>query len=106
MRAGRGGGDLSHGLQQGRAVMGRGPGAAQRAILDALTAADKVWLTIPELAERTGRSERQVRTAVHGLEARELAAVSYGCIGWKGRGDYGRWVRADSDNRQMSEWKP
>jgi hypothetical protein len=84
--------------------MGRGPGAAQRAILDALTAADTWWLTIPDLAERTGRSERQVRTAVHGLETRELVVVTYGHTGWKGRGDYGRWVRANGAPVKDGGW--
>jgi hypothetical protein len=75
--------------------MGRGPGIAQRAILAALEADQgNAWLTVPELAERTGRPPRQVRTAVHALEARGLVVITKGATGWKGRGDYGRWVYA------------
>jgi hypothetical protein len=79
--------------------MGRGPGTVQRAILAALEAdRDNLWLTIPELAERTGRSARQVRTAVRALEARGLVVLTRGATGWKGRGEYGRWVRVHDDD--------
>lgn len=79
--------------------MGRGPGTAQRAILDALAASVEPWLTIPDLAEATGRSPRQVRTAVHALEARGLVAITTGETGWRGRGDYGHWRHAGPSER-------
>jgi hypothetical protein len=84
--------------------MGRGLGPAQRAIIEALEAdRDHFWLTIPELAKRTDRSPRQVRTAARALEARGLVAITKGATGWKGRGDYGRWVYP---RQRFYDWTP
>jgi hypothetical protein len=69
--------------------VGRGLGSTQQAILSVLEASSHNWLTIPQLAEHTSRSPRQVRTAVHALEARGLVVITKGATGWKGRGDYG-----------------
>jgi hypothetical protein len=72
--------------------MSRGLGTAQRGILGALADAVRDYMTVPELAQATGRSERQVRAAVRALEGRALVVVTRGCTGWRGTGEYGRLV--------------
>ncbi len=72
--------------------MSRGLGTAQLGILGALADAARDYMTVPELAQATGRSERQVRAAVRALEGRALVVITRGCTGWRGTGEYGRLV--------------
>jgi hypothetical protein len=73
--------------------MSRGLGAAQRAILQALRDDEEYALTTPELAGRLRRSQRQIRRAVHALEARGLVIITSGFTRWRGAGEYGHKVK-------------
>ncbi len=77
--------------------MGRGIGKTQRRILDELAAADADGLTVVELAECVGASDRQIRRAVHALADRELVVLTKEHGGWKGEGRYGRLVSRRED---------
>jgi hypothetical protein len=59
-------------------------------ILDLLAAEEEQRsLTVADLAERCGRSPRQIRTAVTALEHRGLVVLTRGHLGWRGAGEYG-----------------
>lgn len=73
--------------------MPRGIGKTQQRILDELAAATDSWcLTVVDLADRLGISDRQVRTAVYSLYRRDMVVLTKEHAGWKGRGEYGRLV--------------
>jgi hypothetical protein len=84
----------------------RGLGTAQRDILGALADAARDYMTVPELAQVTGRSERQVRAAVRALEGRALVVITRGCTGWRGAGVYGRLVELPHFNPDQPELEP
>ena len=86
--------------------MSRGPGTAQRAILAALADAEGDYMTVPELAQATGRSDRQVRTAVRSLEGRALVVITREYTGWRGAGEYGRLVALPHFNPDQPELEP
>ena len=46
-------------------------------------------------SQKLGRSARQVRIAVHALEARGLVVVTREYQGWRGEGEYGTLVERD-----------
>jgi biotin operon repressor len=72
----------------------KGIGKTQQRILDALADEKKYLpLTVPDLAERIGCSERQIRRAVHSLEDRGLVVITRENMRWKGYGEYGRLAR-------------
>jgi hypothetical protein len=79
--------------------VGRGLGLLQRAILTTLEETTgegaELWaLTVAQLAERTGRSARQVRHALDALESRGLVVVSrHECISTTP--NVGRWQVED-----------
>lgn len=79
---------------------------AQRAILAALADAEGDYLTMPELAQATGRSDRQVRTAVRSLEGRALVVITREYTGWRGAGEYGRLVALPHWNPDQPELEP
>lgn len=87
--------------------MGRGLGKAQLSILAAL-GYRREPMTTAALAEWSGRSARQVRTAVDALERRGLVVVTREFIGMKGRGEYGpmtMWTRDDDDpDKIVRDW--
>ena len=73
--------------------MGRGVGKTQQTILDQLVGEQEfLALTVTELAQRVGASDRQIRTAVRALERRGLVVITKEHIGWSGRGEYGPLV--------------
>ncbi len=73
--------------------MSRGIGKTQQRILDELAATTNRWyLTVVELAERLGVSDRQVRRAVHSLHGHGLVVLTKEHADWKGSGEYGRLV--------------
>jgi DNA-binding transcriptional ArsR family regulator len=91
--------------------MGSGIGKTQQRILDALGSApwhgtlagdehggmiagppERDGMTVMQLAERVGVSDRQVRTAVRALERRGLVVITKEQIGRSGRGEYGPLV--------------
>ena len=75
--------------------MSRGIGKTQRAILDALANEHEFpTLTVMELAERIGVSDRQTRRAVRSLEDRALVCVSRGHT-WHGTGEYGPLIERE-----------
>jgi hypothetical protein len=86
--------------------MSRGPGTAQRAILAALADAVRDYMTVPELAQATGRGERQVRAAVRALEGRALVVITREYTGWRGTGEYGRLVALPHWNPDQPELEP
>jgi hypothetical protein len=47
-------------------------------------------LTVVDLAQRVGKSDRQIRAAVHALERRGLVVLEKRSGGFKGEGQYGR----------------
>jgi hypothetical protein len=70
--------------------MGTGLGKTQQRILDALAGEqENVALTIKDLAQRVGVSDRQMRAAVRALERRGLVVITKEFIGWTGVGEYG-----------------
>src|ERR1017187_1791017 len=69
--------------------MGHGLGTTQQTILGTLEASDQLALTTAALAEKLGRSPRQIRTAVHALEDRGLVKITKEHVGWHGAGEYG-----------------
>lgn len=73
--------------------MSRGLGTTQQAILRTLAEHEYSALSVAELAERVGRSPRQVRTAVHALARRGAVVITREGIGWHGAGEYGRLAR-------------
>jgi DNA-binding transcriptional ArsR family regulator len=75
--------------------MSRGIGGTQRAILDTLESVAEQfrWLTIADLAERLGRSDRQIRSAVRSLEGRGLVKDTREQVGWKGWGESGPLIQ-------------
>ena len=88
--------------------MGRGLGLLQRDILTTLEETTgegaEVWaLTVAQLADRTGRSARQVRHALDALESRGLVVVCrHECIGMTP--NVGRWqVEDDSPWQRVPE---
>lgn len=86
--------------------MGQGLGKAQHSILDVLGAADDYALTVPDIAERIDRSERQVRAAVRALESRSLVVVTKGYTGWNGRGEFGPYISYVEFDRKDKEFTP
>jgi hypothetical protein len=71
--------------------------------LELLRESEYLAMTTAELAEATGRSPRQIRTAVHALEARGEVVLTHEHLGWAGRGEYGRMV--DYDNLYFDDRK-
>jgi predicted ArsR family transcriptional regulator len=68
----------------------RGIGKTQQRILDELDASERQTpLTVVELAERIGVSDRQIRRAVHALANRKLVLLDLEPGGRKGQGRYG-----------------
>ena len=83
--------------------MSTGIGKTQQRILSELESVAGQYnaLTVMELSERLGCSDRQIRKAVHSLAERDLVVLTKEHGGWKGRGEYGlvksrRWL-SDSD---------
>src|SRR5659263_163054 len=64
--------------------MSRGIGKTQRRILDELVANDRAALTVINLAEWIGVSDRQIRRAVHALADRGLVVLTKENGGWAG----------------------
>lgn len=60
--------------------MSRGLGRTQRDILDVVQ--HELW-TVPELADKLGKSQRQIRTAVYALRERELVYTRRWSGGWQ-----------------------
>jgi DNA-binding transcriptional MocR family regulator len=73
--------------------------------LDALAASGDDWRTTAELADTTGRSLRQVRTACDALERRGLVAVTRGYIGWSGTGEYGQPKQRREFDFETRKWR-
>ena len=71
--------------------MSRGIGKTQRRILEELAATEEEALSVVELADRIGVSDRQIRRAVHALADRELVVLTKGW-NWAGGGKYGPLV--------------
>jgi hypothetical protein len=63
-------------------------------------------MTVPELAQATGRGERQVRAAVRALEGRALVVITREYTGWRGAGEYGRLVALPHYNPDQPELEP
>jgi MarR family len=76
--------------------MSRGIGKTQRRILDELAANDRAALTVIDLAEWIGVSDRQMRRAVHALADRGLVVLTKENGGWAGEGRYGPFWSAPS----------
>src|SRR5260370_2600282 len=74
-------------------TMSRGLGQAQRTILATLADDADYALTTANLAERLGRSQRQIRTAVDALERRGLVVVTRGHVALNGERKYGKVTR-------------
>jgi predicted ArsR family transcriptional regulator len=72
----------------------RGIGKTQQRILDELAGSGRQTpLSVVELAERIGVSDRQVRRAVHALADRKLVLLDLQLGGRKGQGRYGPPMR-------------
>ena len=83
--------------------MSTGIGKTQQRILSGLelVGAEGIRaLTVMDLAQRVGISDRQIRRAVHSLADRDLVVLTKEHGGWKGQGEYGKLVsrRWSSDN--------
>jgi predicted ArsR family transcriptional regulator len=76
--------------------MSRGIGKTQRRILDELAANDRAALTVIDLAEWIGVSDRQMRRAVHVLADRGLVVLTKENGGWTGEGRYGPFKAGES----------
>lgn len=78
--------------------MSRGPGDTQRGLLTALADTDHNRSTIDDLATTCGISPVQTREAIRSLERGGHVVVTKGCIGWKGRGEYGPPTHGRTDD--------
>jgi AraC-like DNA-binding protein len=62
----------------------------------AARAAAHNWLSVADLAQRIGCSDRQIRRAVRSLESRRLVVITRQQLGQKGVGEYGPLVQRES----------
>ena len=69
-------------------MVSRGIGRAQQSILDMLNQEREIaeYLSVPEIAQRMKRSQRQIRRAVHSLEDRGLVMLTKASGGWQKNG--------------------
>jgi hypothetical protein len=75
-------------------------------ILELLRESNSFAMTTADLAEATGRSQRQIRTAVHALADRELVILTHEKIGWAGLGEYGHTtVKRWSSDKDVKPFK-
>ena len=86
--------------------MSKGIGKTQQAILDTLKDSSYFAEPIGELAKATGKSPRQVRTAVHALESRGEVIITKGFLYRRGVGEYGHLVRRQYRSGQASKNAP